>query len=218
MKKNKIFFDLDGTLVDSGEGVLNGVEYALSKYGILVSDRQKLFGFMGPPLNDSFMKYYGFSLDKANEAVNFYREFYSKKGVYQFTVYKDIPKLLQYLKNCGCNIYIATSKPVFYAKMVMKKANLFDFFDDIYGSEFDGTRATKIDVMKYAIAQSNTKDYNSAVMIGDREYDVNGAHAVGIECIAILFGYGTKKEFIDCKADYICETVVDVIKLLASEE
>ena len=201
--KKYFFFDLDGTLCDTGEGVLNGVIFALSHFGINVTDKASLGGFMGPPLDDSFRRFFGFNDEQASEAVKIYREYYSETGVLEFTPYDGIKELLISLKNDGRKLFVATSKPVFYANKVLDKFGFSKYFDGIYGSEFDGTRSKKIDVLRYAVVQSGISDLNEGVMIGDREYDIIGAKTVGLESVGILFGYGSREEFEACGADHI---------------
>ncbi len=208
--KNYFFFDLDGTICDTGEGVLNSVIFALEHFGIHVEDKSSLGGFMGPPLSFSFKKYYGFTDEQATEAVKIYREYYSKTGVSEFTPYDGMEELFVSLKNSGKKLFVATSKPVYYANVVLSKCNFARYFDGIYGSEFDGTRATKIEVLKYAVEQSGITDFNEGVMIGDREYDIIGAKTVGLTSVGILFGYGSREEFESCGADYIFDRPADI--------
>ncbi len=203
--KNYFFFDLDGTICDSGEGVLNGVILALKHFGINVSDKASLGCFMGPPLDYSFKTFYNFTDAEADEALKIYREYYSKTGVTEFTPYDGMKELFEALKEAGKKLFVATSKPVFYANKILQSCDFAKYFDGIYGSEFDGTRSSKIDVLKYAVAQSGITDMDEGVMIGDREYDIIGARTVGLESVGILFGYGSREEFEKSGADHIFE-------------
>ena len=214
--KKYFFFDLDGTLCDTGEGVLNGVIVALSRFGINVTDKASLGGFMGPPLHDSFRRFFGFTDEQAAEAVKIYREYYSKTGVLEFTPYDGIEELLVSLKNDGKKLFVATSKPVYYANRVLDKCGFSKYFDGIYGSEFDGTRSKKIDVLRYAVAQSGIADLSEGVMIGDREYDIIGAKTVGLESVGILFGYGSREELEACGADHIFEKPSEIYDCFAA--
>lgn len=208
--KNYFFFDLDGTICDTGEGVLNAVIYALEHFDIHVNDKSSLGGFMGPPLSFSFKKYYGFTDEQASEAVKIYREYYNEKGVTEFTPYDGMRELFEKLKNNGKKLFVATSKPIYYANKVLDKCDFSKYFDGIYGSEFDGTRATKIEVLKYAVEKSGIEDMTEGVMIGDREYDIIGAKTVGLTSVGILFGYGSREEFEACGADHILDRPSDI--------
>lgn len=208
--KNYFFFDLDGTICDTGEGVLNGVITALSHFGIHVSDKSSLGCFMGPPLDHSFKTFYNFTDEQTAEALKIYREYYNAKGVTEFTPYDGMKELFEALQKAGKKLFVATSKPVFYAVKVLESCGFDKYFSGIYGSEFDGTRSSKIDVLKYAIAQSGIKDMNDGVMIGDRKYDIIGAKTVGLESVGILFGYGSYNEFKESGADHIFEFPSDI--------
>ncbi len=214
MNYKHILFDLDGTLTDPEIGITNSVMYALKKYGIVVNDRSELHKFIGPPLWDSFEKYYGFSKEEAKTAVEFYREYYRDKGIFENFVYDGFNTLLNLLKDNGKNLIVATSKPEVFAKQILEYFDLAKYFTYIAGSNLDGTRVKKAEVISYALESCNITNLSEVIMIGDREHDILGAKKVGIASIGVLFGYGDKKELEQAGADLIVNTVEEIGKIL----
>lgn len=219
MKNYKyVLFDLDGTLTDPKEGITKSVAYALEAYGIHVEDLDSLCKFIGPPLKDSFVKFYGFSEEQGYEAVEKYREYFRPHGVYENKVYAGVDKLLAELKASGKMIILATSKPTVFANTILEHFDLMKYFDVVCGSELDGSRVKKGDVITYALEQVAEKDTgfdkSKAVMIGDREHDILGAKENGLDSIGVLYGYGDRAEHEAAGADYIVETVEELIKTL----
>lgn len=211
-KYQTAFFDLDGTLVDSGEGVKTSFIYALNHFGIK-AEKQDLDMVMGPPLVYSFMTYFGLDEAKAKEAQDKYREFYRREGIYMNTVYEGIPELLQELKDRGIKLATATSKPEHSALIVTNYHDLAKYFDAICGADFEGTRATKEQVLNYAIKMTGA-DVKKSVMIGDRKYDIIGGREFKLDTIGVLFGYGSRDELIKSGADYIakdCSELLDIM-------
>ena len=206
-----ILFDLDGTLTNPELGITNCVMYALEKYGIKVEDRKSLHPFIGPPLLDSFQQFYGFSKEQSEEAVKYYRERFSVKGLYENEVYKGVPELLQKLKEMGKILVLATSKPEEYAIKILKHFDLEQYFDFIAGATMDGSRNEKADVIAHALGICGVKDRAEAVMVGDRKYDILGAKEHGLHSIGVLFGFGDYEELHEAGATYIAETVEDII-------
>lgn len=212
-----IFFDLDGTLTDPGEGITNSVAYALSKFGIEVGDRRELSRFIGPPLIDAFMEYYGFSKPDAERALALYREYFAPKGIFENAVIDGIPELLLALKVQGCRLYVATSKPEEFAKKILEHFSLAAYFDGIYGSTMDETRNRKDAVIAYALEQTGVKSAD-AVMVGDRHHDIGGAKTNGMRSVGVLFGYGSREELASAGADAIAETVQELQNILIGEK
>ncbi|MNM68756.1 5'-nucleotidase [compost metagenome] len=209
-----ILFDLDGTITDSGVGIINSIVYALKKYGIEVEDKSQLNKFVGPPLSDSFEKYYGFSKEKAIEAVDYYREYYRDKGLFENLIYDGFEDLVKALKGNNKELVVATSKPEIFAKQILEHFNLSKYFTYIAGSTLDGTRAKKGDVIRHALESCDIKDLSQVIMIGDREHDVIGAKQVGIKSIGVLYGYGDREELEGAGADFIAENVMDILDVL----
>lgn len=212
--KKYILFDLDGTLTDPMEGITNSVAYALEFYGIHVEDKNTLTVFIGPPLKDSFEKYYGFSAEKATEAIQKYREYFEKSGMFENAVIPGIPEALETLKNKGYILITATSKPERYAKKIMEKFDLARYFQDICGADMEETRVRKGDVIRYAMEKNGITEASQAVMVGDREHDVLGAKECGMDCLGVLFGYGSREELKEAGASQIAETVEEMETLL----
>ena len=209
-----VFFDLDGTLVDSGEGVRNSVVYALNKFGIEVENKDSLSCFIGPPLTVSFKTFYGFDDEKADTGVAFYREYYKEKGIFEGYVYEGIEECLKRLKAAGKKIMVATSKPEVFAKMVLEKFGIAKYFDFIAGATIDEkTRSNKIEIMQYAFDSCGVLP-KDVIMVGDRLFDIEGAKHFGMECIAVLYGYGSREEFEQYGAEYIVSTPSDVADIL----
>lgn len=214
LNKQVFLFDLDGTLTDPEMGITNSVAYALEYYGIHVKERKTLHPFIGPPLRDSFQKYYNFSEEQAGEAVWKYREYFSTKGLFENEVYEGIVPMLKKLKDAGRTLIVATSKPTVYSVQILEHFGLSEYFDDIQGSCLDGTRDAKDEVIAYALEQNRVTDLDSAVMIGDRCYDIAGAKKCGLESIGVLYGYGDRQEMESAGADHIVNTVAELEKLL----
>lgn len=209
-----ILFDLDGTLTDPGEGITNSVAYALRKYGIEVSDRSELYKFIGPPLKDSFMKYYGFDEDKAEEAIAYYREYFRDTGIFENRVYEGVEDMLRGLHANGKRIVLATSKPEEFAIRILEHFGLRKYFTVVAGASMDSSRSKKGDVIAYAISLCESFEKYTAVMVGDREHDIIGAKENGLKSIGVLYGYGDEKELKTAGADYIVSSPIEVLLLI----
>ena len=211
---NILLFDLDGTLTDPGEGITNSVAYALGKFGIEVTDKTTLYNFIGPPLVDSFMKYYDFNKEDALLAVDYYREYFGVTGIFENRVFDGIPELLDTIKKTGRIIALATSKPEQYATRILDHFDLSQYFDFIGGATMDETRSKKADVIEYTLKQLNVTDKSNVVMVGDRHHDIDGANQNCLDSIGVLFGYGDREELETAGATYIAKTVNDILKFI----
>lgn len=211
-KKKVILFDLDGTLTDPMIGITKSVQYALKKYGIIEEDLWNLTKFIGPPLKESFMEFYGFSEEEGQKAVEYYREYYAPVGIYENQVYEGLEKMLAALKEKGLSLCVATSKPERFAKMILDHFHLDSYFDLIGGALMDG-RTDKAEVISYVLAQLDTKK-EKVVMVGDREHDVLGARKNGLDSIGVLFGYGNEEELKEAGADWIAKDMTELGNLL----
>lgn len=209
-----ILFDLDGTLTDPGVGITSSVAYALAHYGITVSDRSELYRFIGPPLQDAFRQYYGFSKEQADEAVLYYRERFRSIGIYENEIYPGIADLLAALQAAGKRIVLATSKPEEFARIILDHFHLTPYFSCITGATFDGTLCKKADVIREALSRCCITDTEGLVMVGDREHDIHGASAVGLDSIGVLYGYGCREEHEAAGATHIAATVEALQSLL----
>jgi phosphoglycolate phosphatase len=213
-----ILFDLDGTLTDPKIGITNSVMYSLEKFGIKVNDRKELFCFIGPPLIDSFMDFYGFSKEDALQAIVYYREFFGVTGIYQNDVYDGIENVLATLKNQGKKLILATSKPEKYANIILEHFGLAKYFDCVVGATFDGSLNYKSDIVAVALKRGGVDDISKAVMIGDRHHDVDGGKANSLATIGVLYGYGSMEEFNECGADFVAETPADILRIINTQE
>ena len=216
-QKQYILFDLDGTITDPGLGITNSIMHALRRLGIAVPEREELYRFIGPPLWDSFQKYYGISKEESNVAVEYFREYYRDRGIYECKVYEGMRELLETLKAEGRTLIVATSKAEFFARQVLGHFGLAAYFDFIAGSELDGTRSEKAEVIAYALENCGITDKSRAVMIGDREHDIIGAKKNGIESIGVLHGYGSREELEAAGAGYIADNIIKLAELLIGE-
>lgn len=214
MKYEYIFFDLDGTIIDSEPGIVASLQYALKKTGAEISDLATLRKFIGPPLMDSFQKHCGFTAMQAAKAIEFYREYYTDRGMLECRPYPGIDALLREIFDAGGKILLATSKPEVYARRILEHFQLARYFFYIAGSSLDENRANKDAVLMYAIKQSGIQFAGSAVMVGDREYDVLGAKKVGMPCIGVLYGYGGEAELLSAGAYALASTPAEVAKLI----
>lgn len=209
-----VFFDLDGTLTDSAEGITNSVAYALKRWNIEVEDKSSLKCFVGPPLAESFERFFGFSKAQALDAVDEYRVYYSDKGIFENTVYPGIPELLGELRARGKRLILATSKPEHYARQILDHFDLLRYFDLVSGATMDSSRTRKELVVAYALSMLGEIDLSACIMVGDRAQDVIGAAHNGIECIGVLYGYGDISELTAANAAYIADKVEDIIKYI----
>lgn len=207
-----ILFDLDGTLVNSEDGVTKSVQYALSECGIVENNQDNLRRFLGPPLIDSFMGYYGMTREEGLIALEKYRERYTKTGVYENELIPDVKKVLKTLQDKGIRLALATSKPHVYAREVLKSFDLTQYFDIIVGAEFDGTRNDKADVIKEVLKQAG--EYKKPVMIGDRKHDVEGAKKNGLSCIGVSFGFAPEGELEECGAIAVADDMNNLLEIL----
>lgn len=193
MHYQNILFDLDGTLTDPREGITRSIQYALAKLGIDEPDLGKLEHFIGPPLLQAFMQYYAFDEARAWQAVNFYRERFKVTGLYENEVFEGVIELLQTLEAQGRHLYIATSKPWEFAREIARHFDFARHFKVIYGSELDGTRTNKVELIAHILEQEGL-DPTNTLMIGDRKHDLIGARSNGLDCVAVGYGFGGREE------------------------
>ena len=214
MDKDYILLDLDGTLIDPKEGITNSVQHSLRALGIEACDRDELLRFIGPPLRDSYRVFYGFDEVKAELAVAKYREYFAVAGILENTLYPGVPELLRELQVCGKTVALATSKPWVYAEKILESYGLREHFSFIAGSELDGARSRKSELIRYALDNVGCSDLGRAVMVGDREHDVIGANEIGIESVGVLYGYGSENELRNANTTYIARNVDELCVVL----
>ena len=208
-----ILFDLDGTLTDPKEGITKSVQYALASVDIDEPDLDKLEPFIGPPLHESFMEFYGFDRDMAMKLVEKYRERFNVTGIFENKIYPGIADMLKVLKEAGCKISIASSKPTVLVERILDHFDIRKYFDSVVGSNLDGTRTKKEEVVEEALRQLACVKEKTA-MVGDRKFDIEGARAFGLIGVGVSFGYAQENELEEAGADYIVDSVEELQKLL----
>lgn len=216
--KNDIIFDLDGTLVNSREGIVKSVHYALEFLGIVETEPEKLERFIGPPLQDSFRRFYQLDEIGTQRAIQRYRERYARKGVLECTPYKGIPQLLAHLRGAGKGLYVATSKPQVFADQILAEHGLADYFSCVMGASLDGSLIRKEDVLHALFEEIGEAHRAQAVMVGDRKYDVLGAAACGIPCIGVYYGFAESGELEEAGAVDVADTPQALGRLLMGEK
>lgn len=212
--KHYILFDLDGTLTDPGPGITNCVAYALEKFGVHPAGREELYPYIGPPLVPSFQQYHGLTAEQAEQALLYYRERFSDVGLFENEVYPGIPELLGALRDRGVTLIVATSKPEEFTNRILQRFDLAKYFDFVGGNTLEETRPTKASVISYIIENYPDISSETSVMVGDRKYDVEGAHACGIPAVGVLYGYGDRAELERAEVDFTVETVTDLAAFL----
>jgi len=207
-----VLFDLDGTLTESGIGITRSVAHSLRKYGIEETDQAKLDRFVGPPLIDSYMRYYGFSREQAVQAVEYYREYYAVTGIFENRVYDGVEAMLKALNDAGKICVLATSKPEHYAVQILEHFGLASYFFCVAGATMDEKRTNKADVIAHALETVGKP--GKAVMVGDRKHDILGAKAHDLDSIGVLYGYGSRTELETAGATYLAETAEEIWKFV----
>lgn len=205
-----IFFDFDGTLMDTSQGIYESFDFALKSFEIEPPDHSEYDKMIGPPLVYSFMTWFGFDEQKARLGMKRYRDYYTPVGMYHLKVYNGIPELLKKLYDGGKKLYVATSKPERFAKELLEKYSLEKYFTLIAGADIDETRVTKVQIINYALETSGITEKSSVLMIGDRLYDANGAKEAGIDCQGVLWGFGSEQELLDAGCIGTSETPMDL--------
>ena len=211
MTPKAIFFDLDGTLTDSGEGIINCAMLALQHFGLPVPSREEMRVFVGPPLDQTFIKF-GVPADQTDEAIRVYRSRYIPIGKFENFPYPGIREALQTLKSQGHRLFVATSKPEQMSVEILEKFGLAEYFEKICGATMDGKRSHKADVIAYLLSQVD--DLSQAIMVGDTSFDVIGAKAHGIPTIGVSWGYGEVADMENAGALAIAHSMEELVALL----
>ena len=210
MKYKSLLFDLDGTLTDSSEGIINGCLYALGKMGCTIAPDFDMKKLIGPPFMWSFQKYFGLTAEEAEKAIMLYREFYTPIGIHQNKVYDGIENLLKTLNEHGYDLLVATSKPKPQAEFVLNKFGLTKYISYVAGCPLNESGITKADVIRMALEHTNARDKSEIVMIGDTHFDIDGAIECNIDSIGVLYGIGGAEEF--DRATYVVKSVEELKK------
>ncbi len=210
MEHSYLLFDLDGTLTDPAEGITNSVCYALAKMGIQ-SEPEKELRFIGPPLHKSFRMFYGMSEEDSFRAVEYYREYYRPTGIFENRLYDGIPEALDRLRRKGYELAVASSKPEVFVNQILEHFSIADRFEEVVGSELDGRRTDKAEVIAEALARLVAVP-EDCCMIGDRLHDIEGAHRVGMLAAGVTWGYGSEDELKAAKADVIVRSLDELVR------
>lgn len=215
-KYQYVLFDLDGTLTDPKEGITKSFQYALNKLDIQ-EELDNLEKIIGPPLKNSFMEFYKLSEKETLKGIEYYRERFAKKGIYENKLIDGIKEMLQELKEHDFKMAIASSKPTVFIEKICDIFQITPYFDVIIGSYLDGRRSDKQEVIQEAILQLHVDDIKKVMMVGDRKYDVEGAKKNQVCVAGVTFGYGGKKELEEAGADYIVFTVKELLEVLIAD-
>lgn len=211
METKAILFDLDGTLTDSGEGIINCAQLALEHFGLPIPTREEMRVFVGPPLHDTFVKF-GVPADKTDEAIAVYRSRYIPIGKFENRPYPGIPELLETLVSLGHRLYIATSKPETMSVEILEYFGLAKFFTRICGASFDKSRSSKDAVIAYLLEETGEKDH--MIMVGDTKFDILGAKVHGIPAIGVAWGYGEVQDMVEAGAVGIAHNTDELLEML----
>lgn len=210
-----LLFDFDGTICDTAPGIFASMQHVCDYYKLPYGEKD-FIKMIGPSLKESFTTIFHLPENEIPKAIDVYREYYSVTGMFQCEPYDGVVDLIKELKACGKKILVATSKPEVYTKEILKRKGLLELFDFVGGADLsEQSRYEKIDVIRYVLSENKLDDKKeSCLMIGDRKYDILGAHTAGFKAMGILWGFGNRKEFEECGADYILEKPIDVLKML----
>ena len=207
-----IFFDLDGTLTDPKLGITGCIQYAMERLGVDVPEADALTWCIGPPLLENFTVLVGPEL--ASDAVTFYRERFATVGLYENTPYPGIHDALSELKKASIRLCVASSKPHIYVRPILERFELIEYFTDVFGSELDGTRADKKDLLRFALSETRV-DAKDSTMVGDRRHDIVGALENGIAAVGVLYGYGSAEELAAAGATRFAKNPNELVSLLS---
>ena len=210
-----VIFDFDGTVVDTGEGILKSLQYAFKAQGHDVPDLSDLKKFIGPPIHYSFTTYYGISEDEVQNYIRSYRERYRAKGIFECHIYDGMSETLAELKKSGVKLGIASSKPTTLIYDVMEHLGITEYFDAVTGTAFDDSNhAGKADLVLQSMKKLGAEDKSRVLMVGDRCYDIDGAAGAGVDSCAVIFGYGSREEFLEHNATHIVEKPLDILEIV----
>lgn len=209
-----VLFDMDGTLIDSSEGITKSVQYALKEFGIDEPDTDKLRVFIGPPLRDSFVRHYGFTREQAEHAVALYRKRYNTIGIFECRLYPGVEECIRTLRGAGYRIGIASSKPEVSCKRILGHFGILELFDEVSGATMDGHIETKEEVLRELLRRWSDIPQNEMCLIGDTIFDVEGANRIGIPCVAVSFGFGEVEEMCAAGAVAVCNAMCELPRMI----
>lgn len=214
MENHYVLFDLDGTITDSSKGIINSIRYALKKMGMDELDEQRLRSYVGPSLRHTFETNYFPEADQATQAIKYYREYYAETGIFENELYDGIISVLEEIKTKGGKIGLATAKPTYFAKIILKHFEIFDYFEVIVGSHLTGSRSDKKEIIFEVLDQFGHPASEKIYMIGDREYDIQGGQHHKIKTIGVEYGYGPEGELKAVGPDFIIDKPEGILSVL----
>ncbi|GHV88333.1 phosphoglycolate phosphatase [Spirochaetia bacterium] len=214
MKYKNVLFDLDGTLTDPYVGLSRSVQYALSKFNIAEDRYETLARFIGPPLAASFSEFYSFDEDDTKKAIEYYREYYAAKGIFENKLYDDMETVLRTLNERGYSCMVATSKPEKFARKVLQLFSIDRYFDTVAAAPGEGGALSEKDAIIQNLLETKCLIQQETIMIGDRKFDIDGARKNGIDSIAVTYGYGSIEELTACQPTYFCGSALDILNIL----
>lgn len=209
-KYNCIFWDLDGTIMNTFEGISAGLEYALAFFGIRETDESVIRTFIGPPLRDAIPARYPLNIYQTEVAVEKYREFYEAGGMFLSRPYPGVTEVLEKFKRLGYKQIVTSSKPEVMCKKILEKFELTGYFDAIVGASLDGRIDSKQEVLEEAFRRMSLKNRSRVILIGDTKYDAQGAKTAGISCVGVTYGFGTRKELQEYDPEAVFDTIEEV--------
>lgn len=212
-----ILFDLDGTLTDPKEGITKCVQFALKEMGINPPHTSELLDFIGPPLVDSFIRRFGMTLDEAEFALKKYRERFSTVGMFENKVYAGIPEMLEILQSSGLTLAVASLKPLVFVEKILEKFDLKKYFSVVAGSDLEGTKHTKKQIIDDVFAILSPDNLSEVIMIGDRYQDIEGAKEAGILSLGVRYGYAQEGELETAGADFIADSPAEITNIILKE-
>jgi phosphoglycolate phosphatase len=214
MKNHFVLFDLDGTITDSSEGIINSIQFALNKMGLHENDKEKLRSYVGPSLKQTFLSNYFPDGDKYQEAITHYRAYYAEKGIFENKLYDGMTEVLEEIKNNEGTIALSTAKPTYFAKIILKYFSIDKYFDVVVGSHLGGTRTDKKDIIFETLDQLGLPDPKNCYMIGDREHDIIGAKHHNLKTIGVKYGYAPRGELEAVKPTEIVSKPLEIINAI----
>lgn len=210
-----VIFDFDGTVADTGEGILKSLQYSFEQMGREVPDLSDLKKFIGPPIHYSFVTFYGVSENEVEQYIEKYRERYRKIGVYECFVYDSMLETLKTLRKNGVKLGIASSKPIKLVYDVMEHLKLTEYFDAVVGTRFDDSNHPgKTDLVLQSMEKLEDSDKSRTLMVGDRFFDIDGAAGAGVDSVGVTYGYGSREEFMEHNATYIVDSPKEILNIV----
>ena len=210
-----VIFDFDGTVADTGEGILKSLQYSFEQMGREVPDLSDLKKFIGPPIHYSFVTFYGVSENEVEQYIKKYRERYKKIGIYECFVYDGMLETLKTLRKNGVKLGIASSKPIKLVYDVMEYLRLTEYFDAVVGTQFDDSNHPgKTDLVLQSMEKLEDSDKSRTLMVGDRFFDIDGAAGAGVDSVGVTYGYGSREEFMEHNATYIVDSPKEILNIV----